>query len=358
MADTFPQPSLWGEGTAQRPSRLGAMLVVSLLLHLAVLIAVGGLRLSAKGERPLTSYQVSLVTLPSQPLPPPVRRAVEPETPVAPPPAPTQAVPKPAPKPAPPPAVKPSVTKTVVEPPPPPPPMRAPKSEQQIKDLLRGIKLPPQAPKLGDLAPAEKSAPMQQVSSAKAKQAPQKLKKEIDELLNNLAVPEREAPPVPKETPLRPSQREALTKQVQNLQLQPQGPKPVEEAVAKPPLPAPAQTAKAATSSTPATKMQVPGVATGTNAYLALVQRMISNQWIAPPVDLTGKVYKVVVKFRLDRSGAVSAVTVETSSGNGYFDDAATRAVLKAHPLPPFPKDMFEQSVDAHFSFVVGEEVG
>ncbi len=339
--------SLWWQGPSPQPSRLGRMLVLSLALHLAVLIVAGGLKLPAKMERPLASYQVSLVTLPHAPAAPPVQRAVEPDVPTAPPPAPMAPPPVPTPR-----VVKPNVTQAPVAPKPPAVPAPS-KSESQLKDLLRGIKLPPQAPALGDVTPAPKTALLQRVQPAKTDPSQQKLKQEIDELLKNIAVPESQpatvGPAIPKEV----QARQTLSQQMQNLTSQALKPAP-DEALLK--RPAPAQQAKAA--KIPATKMQVLGVATGFNWYLAQVQRQISAQWIAPPVDLTGKMYKVVIKFRLDQSGSVTAVAVETSSGNGYLDDAATRAVLKADPLPPFPKDLAESSLDAHFSFVVGEEVG
>ncbi|MEK6618149.1 MAG: TonB family protein, partial [Nitrospirota bacterium] len=77
-----------------------------------------------------------------------------------------------------------------------------------------------------------------------------------------------------------------------------------------------------------------------------------------PQVDLTGRTLQVVIKFRLDRSGVVSNVSVEKTSGNEYYDVAGTRAVLSANPLPPFPREMSDANLDAHFSFTVGEESG
>ena len=347
-ADACSDSALWWRGTPPPPSRLGVMLVLSLLLHLAVLIVAGGFRMPSKMDRPLASYQVSLVTLPPAPVPSPAQRAVEAEVPVSPPPAPAAPPPTPAPQ-----VVKPAVKPIVTVPKPLPVPAPS-KSEAQLKDLLRGIKLPPQAPALGDVAPAPKSAPGQRAQAAKADATQQKFKREIDELLKNVTVPESQPTPVGPAIPKEIQAKQTLTQQMQNLEPQTLKPVPEEAALKRP---APTQQAKAA-AKIPATRMQVLGVATGFNWYLAQVQRLISAQWVAPPVDLTGRMYKVVIKFRLDQSGGVSAVAVEASSGNGYFDDAATRAVLKADPLPPFPKDLAESSLDAHFSFVVGEEVG
>ena len=74
-----------------------------------------------------------------------------------------------------------------------------------------------------------------------------------------------------------------------------------------------------------------------------------------PPADISGKALTVIVKFRLEQDGRVSKVTVEKSSGNDYYDVAATRAIQSAVPLPPFPPDMTDSYFDAYFTFAVGE---
>ncbi|HKW86653.1 MAG TPA: energy transducer TonB, partial [Nitrospiraceae bacterium] len=108
----------------------------------------------------------------------------------------------------------------------------------------------------------------------------------------------------------------------------------------------------------PDTVIKVPGMAPGFNQYLSRVQLKISSQWSAPPVDLTGRSLEVVIKFRLHRSGTVSDVIVERTSGNEYYDLAGKRAVLNADPLPSFPREMADAYLDAHFSFTVGERSG
>lgn len=107
----------------------------------------------------------------------------------------------------------------------------------------------------------------------------------------------------------------------------------------------------------PETQMRVAGVP-GSNQYWARVQARIRGFWTAPPADISGKALTVIVKFRLERDGRVSKVTVEKSSGNDYYDMAATRAVQSAVPLPPFPPDMTDSYFDAYFTFAVGEAAG
>ncbi len=299
---------------------------ISLILHLCLLLLITGLRFSSRGERPLASYQVSLVTLPAP------SRVVEP-SPV--PPA-TKAPPPPAP------VAKPLPPKPV----PASPPLREARvaksrSENLMQDVLRGIELPPEAPKFGDLSPAR---------VAKVDPAPQTLRKEIDTLLNNLKVPD--VPPTKEslqeiqERQPRPSVSKEIDKELKKLQPPPTAPAD------------PAMAAKVPDLKKPETVMKVPGMASGFNQYLARVQLKISSQWSAPPVDLTGRPLEVIIKFRLHRSGTVSDVIVERTSGNEYYDLAGKRAVLNADPLPAFPREMADAYLDAHFSFTVGERSG
>ena len=307
----------------------GKMLAVSLALHLCLLALVTGLRLSPAGERPLTSYQVSLVSMPrpARSAPPPAARSTEPDRPREP----AEPPPLRAPKPATTPPVRPSAPKVA--------PAFAvpllPKSldikrqpKIQMQDLLRTIELPPEAPKLGKLSPV---SPLDRVETTK---------RDIAKLLDPLNVPEVQAlPPSPIEL------------SVAAIEAPPQVP-------SRPSSQPPTEQATAAPIGQPTTAIQVPGIVPGLNRYLALVQSKISRQWIAPEVNLTGRSLQVVIKFRLDRSGVVSHVAIEKSSGNEYYDLAGTRAVLSANPLPPFPQDMSDTTVDAHFSFTVGDQAG
>jgi TonB family protein len=307
----------------------GKMLAVSLALHLCLLALVTGLRLSPAGERPLTSYQVSLVSMPrlARSAPPPALRSTEPDRPREP----AEPPPVRATKPATTPPVRPSARKVAPDIAVSPLPKgldlkRQPKI--QMQDVLRTIELPPEAPKLGKLSPV---SPLDRVETSR---------RDIAKLLGPLNVPEVQAlPPTPIEL------------SVSSVEVPPQVP-------SRPSSQQPTEQATAAPIVQPTSAIQVPGIVPGLNRYLALVQSKISRQWVAPEVNLTGRSLQVVIKFRLDRSGVVSHVTVEKPSGNEYYDMAGTRAVLSANPLPPFPQDMSDTTVDAHFSFTVGDQAG
>ncbi|MCC2641724.1 MAG: putative Protein TolA [Nitrospira sp.] len=241
---------------------------------------------------------------------------------------------------------------------------------------MKDIELPPNAPQYGDLAPM-KPAEVKRAAQPKSQRAPER--SDLDAMLKRLKVPEMaaasiEAPKEPLKPAVAPPKRASLSeemnsdldRELQDLKkLQTPPPvkftEPVREVTPmfrepQPTVSAPPVSASVARTK-PETKLRVAGMA-GSNRYLARVQARISGFWSAPPVDLSGKVLTVVVKFRLERDGRVGSVVIEQSSGNDYYDMSAQRAVQSAVPLPPFPPDLTESYFDAHFTFAVGEAAG
>jgi TonB family protein len=351
------------EWQAKLARRLSRALFVSLVLHLGILAIVAWIRLPRHGERPLASIEISLASLPaaqvkalepqkSQPIskekelerpkPVPQHKSVDSPKPVER--TPTIAPPKaaPIPKPAP---VPPS---SVSSPPVSHPVTRAKSSNDMMSEIMKGIELPPDAPKRGDISPEEKpraTAAMKlpdvpvvsdtkdltgkPVTQRSSSSLTEDLAKDLDEefkKINKLEVPKAVASV---DTPSKPVSQ-----------------------------PAPQVEAKVPSVKAVDTTLKVPGMAPGSNAYLALVRQRISNSWNAPPLDLTNQAYVVIVQFRLHRDGKVTGVSIEQSSGNEYYDLAGKRAVLSANPLPVFPSDISDSYFDAHFTFTVGEPQG
>ena len=319
-----PQASTLSDGWFNRDdrSRLSARLmrtvVLSLVLHVVVLLVVVGLRLPQKSERPLTSVEVSLVSLPT-----PVKQA------------------EPA-KPVPAPAVK-SVVPT-------PAPSAAPPIGEKRRDILQDIQLPPDAPKFGELSPAKKMAARPQ-QDAKALDIPPVLDMAQDPVAK---IPKRSTvsedlnreleEELKKIKQIRPAAKLDIPKEV----------KPSEMSI----KPVPQQEVKIPVVKTPETTLRISGTA-GSNPYWARVQSIISSQWEPPPVDImTGQIYTMTVKFRLQRDGTIKDVVVQQSSGNAYFDIAGQRAVLRPRVLPLFPADMADSYKDVEMVFRVGESVG
>jgi colicin import membrane protein len=395
---------------------MNVMIGLSLAMHVMALLLIAGLRLPNKVEHPLAAYQVSLVTLPtphseepkpiSQPInPEPPKTLEHPKTPAPPkaveasvarptqqaaqeapslPPQPVRLAPTPHVR-----ALEPIPTKPIAVHPAPkirqemkssPVPVPAPVPQVPImrqseakpvptpvppaprpaltRDVLRGI-AQPEVPKLDQVNPIPAGTPKETRSQTQT---------DVQKMLNSLTVPES-APVAPlpiapqsvapqpvtpqpvRSTPPRSSMSEEVNRQLQKLEQAPPKVEPVKAPVATEPQVA----SKPPAARTPVTTIQASGVAMG-NPYIALVQRLISAQWTAPQVGLSGEPFQVLVKFRLDKTGKVSGLVVERASGNEYYDLAALRAIRTAI-LPSFPPDMTQAYFDAHFSFAVGEPV-
>jgi TonB family protein len=291
--------------------------VLSLVLHVVVLLVAVGLRLPQKGERPLTSVEVSLVSLPT-----PVKQA------------------EPA-KPAPAPAVK-SVA-------PSPAPSAAPPIGEKRRDILQDFQLPPDAPKFGELSPAKKMAARPQ-QEAKALHIPPVLDMAQDSVAK-----------IPKRSTVSEDLNRELEEELKKIkQIRPAAKldipkemKPSEISI----KPVPQQEVKIPVVKTPETTLRISGTA-GSNSYWARVQFIISSQWEPPPVDMAGQTYTMTVKFRLQRDGTIKDVVVQQSSGNAYFDMAGQRAVLRPRVLPVFPTDMADSYKEVEMVFRVGESAG
>jgi colicin import membrane protein len=308
--------------------RLKRALALSLVLHVVVLLMATGLRLPQQGERPLTSVEVSLVSLPT-----PVRQAESTK--------PVESARVSEAKPASAPLAKALAPNAV--------PSVAPPAGEKRRDLLRDLQLPPDAPKFGDLSPAAKSVAQPQ-QAAKALDIPR--------------VPDVAQDPVAK-VPQRSLISDDLNRELEEelkkiKQFQPAAKleiqkevKPSEEAV----KPMPQQEVKVPTAKTPETTLKISGTA-GSNSYWARVQSIISSQWEPPPIDMAGQTYTMIVKFRLQRDGTIKDVFVKQSSGNAYFDMAGQRAVLRPRILPLFPADMADNYKDVEMVFRVGEPIG
>jgi TonB family protein len=86
--------------------------------------------------------------------------------------------------------------------------------------------------------------------------------------------------------------------------------------------------------------------------YLSALRNKIAAHW-APAALEAGTVSRTaVIRFQIEKSGRLSEVKVETSSGNVFFDQAALRAVLAASPLAPLPREFGESTLGVHFEFV------
>ena len=305
------QPNLWfdQDDHSRLSSRLKRTLVLSLVLHVVVLFVAVGLRLPQRGERPLTSVEVSLVSLPI-----PMRQAEAAK--------PAESAKVSDAKPALAPLVKAVVPSAV--------PSAAPPIGEKRRDMLQDLQLPPDAPKFGDLSPATKSAVQAQPAARLSQRSSvsEDQSRELEEELKKIKQ-------------FQPAAKLDIPKEV----------KPNEASV----KPMPQQEVKIPAVKTPETTLKISGTA-GSNPYWARVQSIISRQWEPPPIDMAGQTYSMVVRFRLQRDGTIKDVIVQQSSGNAYFDLAGQRAVPRS--LPVFPAEMTDSYKDVEMVFRVGEPVG
>jgi protein TonB len=82
--------------------------------------------------------------------------------------------------------------------------------------------------------------------------------------------------------------------------------------------------------------------------YVQQLLALIGANWFRPDVP-DGTV--CTVNFRIQRSGQVADVNVESTSGVSYYDRAAVRAVFAANPLPPLPTDYRNDQLGVHLRF-------
>jgi TonB family protein len=88
--------------------------------------------------------------------------------------------------------------------------------------------------------------------------------------------------------------------------------------------------------------------------YISTVKRKIAANWQVP--GGSSEAVHCRVYFRIARSGSIDGASVENSSGNFLFDQAALRAVVQADPLPPLPGGFPDAYLGVHFSFAYEEE--
>ena len=309
-------------------TRLKRTLVLSLALHVVVVLAATGLRLPQQSERPLTSVEVSLVSLPTPIRPIESAKPVEPAN---------VSNPKPAPAP-----VAKAVTPSAA-------PSSAPPKGEKRRDMMQDLDLPPDAPKFGDISPATKTVAQPQ-QMAKVPEVPR--------------IPDVTQDPVAK-TPQRASVSDDLNRELEEelkkiKQFQPAAKLDIPKEVVPSETPVklvPQHEVKVPAAKTPETTLKISGAA-GSNLYWARVQSIISRQWEPPPVDMAGQTYTMTVKFRLQRDGTIKDVVVRQSSGNAYYDMAGQRAVQQSRFLPAFPAEMTDSYKDIEMVFRVGESVG
>jgi TonB family protein len=88
--------------------------------------------------------------------------------------------------------------------------------------------------------------------------------------------------------------------------------------------------------------------------YMKVVSSKVTDGWSARALE--GR--QPVAVFEIGRNGQVSNLSIEKSSGNAYYDQAALRAIIGANPFPPLPEDYKHPVLRVHIGFNFDRERG
>jgi len=86
--------------------------------------------------------------------------------------------------------------------------------------------------------------------------------------------------------------------------------------------------------------------------YLQIIIDRVSSNWFTSLVDpgLRGT-FQTTVFFRILRTGGISALKIEESSGVRSLDLSALRAIQSAAPFPPLPREYEDDYLGIHLIF-------
>ena len=86
--------------------------------------------------------------------------------------------------------------------------------------------------------------------------------------------------------------------------------------------------------------------------YLNIITDRVSSNWFSSLVDpgISGS-FQTIIYFRIEKSGQVSDIKIEQSSGVTPLDLSAVRAVKASAPFPPLPREYEDAYLGIHLIF-------
>jgi len=90
--------------------------------------------------------------------------------------------------------------------------------------------------------------------------------------------------------------------------------------------------------------------------YRAALTQRLRGVWAKPMVQNLQAPLRTTVYFRIQRSGRITDIQLETASGLDVLDRSALRAVYEANPLPPLPYGYQDDTLGVHFYFELRPE--
>jgi TonB family protein len=95
-----------------------------------------------------------------------------------------------------------------------------------------------------------------------------------------------------------------------------------------------------------------PGFESKLNDYYSLIWAKIKEGWTIPEDLPKGKTdLEAIIVILIDKGGKLQKVWFEKKSGHTLYDQMAMRAIKKAEPFPPIPKELGEEAFEVGIRF-------
>jgi TonB family protein len=95
-----------------------------------------------------------------------------------------------------------------------------------------------------------------------------------------------------------------------------------------------------------------PSMESKLNEYYSMIWAKIKEAWTIPENLLKEMVdLETVIVIIIGRDGKIQKSWFEKKSGNALYDQSAMRAIKKAEPLPPIPKEFNEKTLEIGIRF-------
>ena len=89
------------------------------------------------------------------------------------------------------------------------------------------------------------------------------------------------------------------------------------------------------------------------DAYYTMLWAKIKAEWTIPEnLPKGGADLETVIVVIIERNGKIQKSWFEKSSGNSLYDQMAMRAIKKAEPLPPIPKEFSDPTFEVGIRFL------
>ena len=163
-----------------------------------------------------------------------------------------------------------------------------------------------------------------------------------------------------------------LSQVVQRLQAKAEAERTAKDAVSKladslkthTPAPKSGSSPKALTGQTgSSTKTAAPSGPKGTGIepdfymkqYLSAVYQKIHDHWILPDLQNWDNALEAILVIVIRRNGVVTDSSFEKKSDNIYFNQFVLKALKESSPMPPFPDQLEEETLEVGLRFKPGE---